>query len=141
MKSWVNKSWFWSWLKFLMFLKVHTFKHELSNHFIPKQWGKVNDYRSSRAEVFCKKGILRNFAKFTGKHLCQSLFLKKIVGPRPAILLKRRLWHRYFPANFAKFLRTPFLTEHLQWLLLWLVDDIKRRLILELFINRVGLNR
>ena len=24
------------------------------------------------AEVFCKKGILRNFAKFTGKHLCQS---------------------------------------------------------------------
>ena len=26
------------------------------------------------AEVFCKKGILRNFAKFTGKHLCQSLF-------------------------------------------------------------------
>ena len=30
--------------------------------------------RSSRPEVFCKKGILRNFAKFTGKHLCQSLF-------------------------------------------------------------------
>ena len=26
--------------------------------------------RSSQPEVFCKKGILRNFAKFTGKHLC-----------------------------------------------------------------------
>ena len=25
-------------------------------------------------EVFCKKGVLKNFAKFTGKHLCQSLF-------------------------------------------------------------------
>ena len=25
-------------------------------------------------EVFCKKGVLRNFTKFTGKHLCQSLF-------------------------------------------------------------------
>ena len=25
--------------------------------------------RSSRPEVFCKKGVLRNFAKFTGKHL------------------------------------------------------------------------
>ena len=23
-------------------------------------------------------------------------------------LLKKRLWHRYFPVNFAKFLRTPF---------------------------------
>ena len=34
--------------------------------------------RSSRPEVFCKKGILRNFAKFTGKHLCQSLFLIKL---------------------------------------------------------------
>ena len=30
--------------------------------------------RSSRPEVFCKKGVLKNFAKFTGKHLCQSLF-------------------------------------------------------------------
>ena len=30
--------------------------------------------RSSRPEVFCKKGVLRNFAKSTGKHLCQSLF-------------------------------------------------------------------
>ena len=36
-------------------------------------------------------------------------------------LLKKRLWHRYFPVNFAKFLRTPFLTEHLWWLLLNLV--------------------
>ena len=30
--------------------------------------------RSSRPEVFYKKGVLRNFTKFTGKHLCQSLF-------------------------------------------------------------------
>ena len=29
--------------------------------------------------------------------------------PQPAILLKKRLWHRFFPVNFAKFLRTPFL--------------------------------
>ena len=37
-------------------------------------------------------------------------------GLRPAILLKKRLWHRCFPVNFANFLRTPFLTEHLWWL-------------------------
>ena len=36
----------------------------------------------------------------------------------PATLLKKRLWHRCFPVNFAKFLRTPFLTEHLRWLLI-----------------------
>ena len=29
--------------------------------------------RSSRPEVFCKKGVFRNFAKSTGKQLCQSL--------------------------------------------------------------------
>ena len=34
--------------------------------------------RSSRPEVFCKKGVLRNFAKFTEKHLCQSLFFNKV---------------------------------------------------------------
>ena len=33
-------------------------------------------------EVFCKKGVLRNFAKFTGRHLCQSLFLNKFAGAR-----------------------------------------------------------
>ena len=29
--------------------------------------------------------------------------------PRPATLLKKRLWRRCFPVNFVKFLRTPFL--------------------------------
>ena len=66
-------------------------------------------YRSSRLEVFCKKGVLRNFAKFTGKHLCQSLFFNKVACLRPATLLKMRLWHRCFLVNFAKFLRTSFL--------------------------------
>ena len=38
---------------------------------------------SSRPEVFCKKSVLRKFTKFTGKHMCQSLFLNKIAGLRP----------------------------------------------------------
>ena len=37
-----------------------------------------NRFRSSRTEVFCKKGVLRNFAKFTGKHLGKGLFSKKV---------------------------------------------------------------
>ena len=47
------------------------------------------NYRSSRPEVFCKKGVLRNFTKFAGKHLCQSSFFHKVAGLRPATLLKR----------------------------------------------------
>ena len=64
--------------------------------------------------MFCKNGVLRNFAKFTRKHLRQSLFFNKVVD-QPANLLKARLWHRFFPVNFAKFLRTPFFIEHLCW--------------------------
>ena len=30
--------------------------------------------------MFCKKDVLRNVAKFTEKHLCQSLFLSKVAG-------------------------------------------------------------
>ena len=65
-------------------------------------------YNERRNPVFCKKGFLRNCIKFTGKHLCQSLFFNKVAG-RPATLLKRRLWHRYFLVNFVQFLRNPFL--------------------------------
>ena len=38
--------------------------------------------------------------------------------PVPESLLKKRLWPRCFPVNFAKFQRTPFVTEHFRWLLL-----------------------
>ena len=66
-------------------------------------------YRSSHQRCSMQKGVLRNLTKLTGKHLCQTLFFNKVAGLRPATLLKKRLWHRYFPVNFAKFLRTPFL--------------------------------
>ena len=36
--------------------------------------------RSSRLEVFCEKRSLKNFAKFTGKHLCQCPFVIKLQG-------------------------------------------------------------
>ena len=68
---------------------------------------KINDQcRSSRLDVFWKKGVVRNFVKFTGKHLCQSLFFDKIAGLIPATLLKKRLWQRCFAVNFAKILRS-----------------------------------
>ena len=48
--------------------------------------------RTNREEMFCEKGVLRKLAKFTGKHLCQSLFFNNITGV---------------------FLGKPFLAEHL----------------------------
>ena len=38
--------------------------------------------RSSHQRCSIKKGVLGNFAKFTGKHLYQSLFVNKVAGLR-----------------------------------------------------------
>ena len=71
-------------------------------------------------EVFWKKVVLSNFSKFTGKHLCQSLFFNKAAG---FSLWKERLWHRCFYVNFVKFLRTTFLQNTSGRLLLSLWED------------------
>ena len=60
-------------------------------------------------EVFCKKGDLKNFAKFTGKHLCQSLFFNKVNSLGPSTLIKKR----FFSATFAKIFNNTLFTEHL----------------------------
>ena len=79
----------------------------------------------SLLELFFKKGVFRNFAKFTGKHLRQSICFNKVDGLGPATLLKKRLWHRCFPVNFANFLnfQNTFFMEHLWWLLLYKYND------------------
>ena len=69
--------------------------------------------RSSHRRCSVKKGVRRNFAKFTGKHQFQSPFLNK-----PATFLKKCLWHWCFPVNFAKFLRAPSLQNTYRRLLL-----------------------
>ena len=38
--------------------------------------------RSSHGRSSVREGVLRHLAKFTGKHLCQSLFFKKVAGLR-----------------------------------------------------------
>ena len=65
-------------------------------------------YRSSHRRFSIKKCVIRNFKKFTEKYLCQSLFLNKGVGLRPATLLKKRLQYRCFPVKFVKFLKHFF---------------------------------
>ena len=45
--------------------------------------------RSSQPRCSIKKGVLKNFANFTEKHLCWSLFLIKFQDFGPATLSKR----------------------------------------------------
>ena len=47
--------------------------------------------RSSRPEVFCENGVLRNFTKFAEKHLRQSLFFNKVAG-RPLVAATAERW-------------------------------------------------
>ena len=64
-----------------------------------------NFNRTSRLDVFYEIGVLNYFAKFTGKHLHQSLFFNKVARLRRL----KRIWHSCFPLNFVKCLRTHFL--------------------------------
>ena len=67
--------------------------------------------KSTIAEAVTRNcSIKKVFLEFSqnsqeNKHLCQ---------PESTTLLKKRLWDRSFPVDFANFLRTPFLTEHLR---------------------------
>ena len=48
-------------------------------------------YQKQPPELFCKKRCFRNFAKFTGKHLCQSLFFNKAAGLARNFIKKKTL--------------------------------------------------
>ena len=62
-------------------------------------------YRSSRPEVFCKKVVFENPAKFTGKHL--SLFLVNLQDYSLKLdCIKKKFRNRCFSVNFAKFRNT-----------------------------------
>ena len=62
--------------------------------------------------------------------MLESLF-NKVAGLKACNFIKKRLQHRCFPVNIAKFLRTSFFTEYLRWLLLHIVS-IKLRNIFKL---------
>ena len=71
-----------------------------------RQLAVINEDEEAVSGVLHKKIVLKNFTRFTGKHLRWSLFFNKVAGLRPATLLKKRLWYRCFPVDFGKFLRT-----------------------------------
>ena len=75
-------------------------------------WYFLNIYRSSHRRFSIEKGVLKNFTKFTGKHLYPSLFFKKVGGLRPTTLLKKTL-AQVFSCEFCEIFNNTFFTRHL----------------------------
>ena len=84
--------------------QIHPISAEITLHRRPRKGP-----RSSRRRCSTGKRVLRNFAKLTGKDLCQGLFFNKATDLRPAILLKKSFWRRYFPVNFCEISKNTFL--------------------------------
>ena len=95
--------------------KVKHIKSHSKTH--KKKSREVKFRKTNMNTKFCTTFFERNifFARKQERACAQSL--------RTATLLNRRLCHRCFPVNFAKFPRALFLTEHLWWLLLSLTQD------------------
>ena len=66
-------------------------------------------YVNSRQEVFYRKGFLRNFVKYTERHLCQGL------------LFKKETLAQVFSCEFCEISKNNFFTVHLRWRLLFTV--------------------
>ena len=85
--------------KYLLHFKCSQFKHSnFSTNLLGWTfWGTHSlsrvsgSYRRSHQRCSMKKGVLRNFAELTGKHLCQSLVFDKVAGLSPTTFLKKRL--------------------------------------------------
>ena len=64
-------------------------------------------------EVFYKKGVLRNFAKLTRKHLCQRLFFNKVTALACNFIEKDTLT-QVFSCEFFEISKNNFFTEDLR---------------------------
>ena len=67
---------------------------------------------------FFKKGVMRNFAEFTRKHMCQNLFFDKVKIRRSATSLKACFQRKCFLVKSARFVGTSFLQNTTRRLLL-----------------------
>ena len=73
-------------------------------------------YRSSHRRCSVKE-VLRNFAKNTGKYLCESLFFLNVAGL--CNFIKKEALARVFFYEFCEIFKTTFFKEHLWQLLLF----------------------
>ena len=86
---------------------------------------KNSNWQKQPRRCSVKKGLLRNFIKFTGKHLCQILFLKKI-GPQACNFIKKETLAQVFSCEFCKVSKNIVFIEHLRATTFQLVTCIWR---------------
>ena len=67
--------------------------------------------RSSHQRCSMKKGFLKNFTKFTGKHMCQA-----------CNFIKKETLAQVLCCEFCEMSKKTFYVEHLWWLLLWIMS-------------------
>ena len=111
-----SSSWVLEWF-FLFWFWLNVFFTSYVACYVISWCRKMFKRRST--QIFFKTGVLKNFAIFTGKHLCWSLFPIKFQDWRFAYLYKKRHQDRCFSVNIAKFLRTAFFIEDLFIILFW----------------------
>ena len=88
------------------------------HNFIYQEFTQNTSFRSSHRRCSVRKGVFRNFAKFTGKHLCQSLFFNKVAG-LACNFIKKETLAQVFSCEFCEISKNTFFTEHLRWLLVF----------------------
>ena len=110
-RSWPYRSISQTWIFFMKYLKIL-----LGNNVISSRSNFVNKaeiIQKQPPEVFCRKGVLCNFIKFTEKHLCQSLFQVfscEICKISKNTALTEHLWTSafdYFKVIWVYLLKTP----------------------------------
>ena len=86
-------------------MSPHTYPLDKGRKLHRKNYHINNPEQKQPPEVLFKKGVLRSFAKFTAKDLCQKLFFNKVAG-HLELYLKRD--------SGTEISKNTFFTEHLR---------------------------
>ena len=104
MKNYVKftlKTYFFKIFSLLLIFFIDTIMSVISSTQIACDAMCVQCVQKQPPEVLFKKGVLKNFANFTGKHLCWSLFFNKVANPQAPTQM--------CSCEISKILRTPIL--------------------------------
>ena len=77
-------------------------------------------------QLFCKKPVLKNLAIFTGKHLCWSHFLIKMLAFSPVTLLKETPTE-VFSCEYCKKFKNTCFEKHLRaavWMFSYMINNV-----------------
>ena len=96
---------------------ANIYDEELCNHsyrlliIFDKLFMFAGSLRSNHRRCCVRKGVLRNFAKFIWKNLCQSLFFNKVEAFN---FIKKDTLAQVFSCEFWEISKNTFITEHLR---------------------------